>query len=94
MGDHVRLGCEAAVVVEAAFLPYEKALEGCRPIELLVGRAASLEVADPHLGRGVHGPARPGEEREVSLTVEPELNHWRQAVAAISVSCWWIWYAR
>src|SRR5436309_8234990 len=61
--DHIRVGGKAAVVVEATLLPYEEPFERCRPVELLVGRAAGLEVVDPHLGGGVHGPAGLGEKR-------------------------------
>src|SRR5947207_8944432 len=54
---------EPPVMVEAPFLADEKTLEGCRPVELLVGRTARLEVVDTDFLRCVHWPTRLRVER-------------------------------
>src|SRR5438045_726930 len=61
--DDGRVVREAPVVVEAALRPHEQALERRRPVEVLVGRAARLEVVDADLLRPVHRPAGLREER-------------------------------
>src|SRR4029450_9156433 len=61
--DHVAVGREAAVVVEASLLLCEEALERRRSVELLVRRTAGLEVVDADLLGRVHVPPRLGEER-------------------------------
>src|SRR4051794_7074834 len=55
MIHHVIQRREPAVVVEAAFGPYEETAERSRAIAI-VGRAAGLEVVDPELLGGVHRP--------------------------------------
>src|SRR5215475_5962073 len=50
-------------MIEAALGPGKEPLEWRGPIELLVGRATSLEVVDADLGGRVHGPSGLGVQR-------------------------------
>src|SRR3979490_2787068 len=53
---------EPSIVVEASLRAHEQPCERRRPIELLVRRAARLEVVYSDLFRGMHRPSRLGKQ--------------------------------